>query len=85
MITHLEHPAHKLLEEYYTAKRAAIQLQLVYNFKQVLSDKTIDISDILRGKIQMLDDFLGMRNMFKKIEEIERTVKMEEENQKGAM
>lgn len=33
----------------------------------------------------MLDDFLGMRNMFKKIEEIERTVKMEEENQKGAM
>lgn len=33
----------------------------------------------------MLDDFLGMRNMFKKIEEIERTVKAEEENQKGAM
>lgn len=60
-----------------------MQLQLVYNFKQGITD----VSDILRGKIQMLDDFLNMRKMFDRITEIERLVKEEEDkqgNSKGA-
>lgn len=57
-----------------------MQLQLVYNFKQGITD----VSDLLRGKIQMLDDFIGMRKMFDKITEIERLVREEEDKLKGA-
>lgn len=76
----MEHPTQRLIEEYYSAKKIQMERQLVYFFRQ--GEK--DVSDILRGKIQMLDEILGMKAALAKINEIEQIIKNEEEKQKGA-
>ena len=70
-----------LIEEYFSAVRAALQVQLVYNFQNVTQGK--DTSDILRGKIMILDDLLGMKKMFEKFDELDKKVKEEEEKRKN--
>lgn len=55
-----------------------MELQLVYNFKQ--GEK--DVSDLLRGKIQMLDEFLEIKNVFDRYATLQKTVTEEEEKQK---
>jgi hypothetical protein len=70
-----------LIEEYFSAVRAALQVQLVYNFQNVAQGK--DTSDILRGKIMILDDLLGMKKMFEKFDELDKKVKEEEEKRKN--
>jgi len=54
--------------------------QLVYNYLQ----NGKDVSDLLRGKIQTMEEFILMREMFGRVETLEKTVKEEEERQKGA-
>jgi hypothetical protein len=68
------------LEEYYQAIKGRLLLAITYNF--IVGDK--DVSDILRGKIQILDEILGIEKSFEKFEELEKVVNSEENRVKGA-
>jgi hypothetical protein len=43
-----------------------------------------DVTDILRGKLQILDEILGIKESFEKFDMLEKTVKDEENRLKGA-
>jgi hypothetical protein len=43
-----------------------------------------DVTDILRGKIQILDDILQVKDSFEKFDMLEKTVRDEEKKVKGA-
>jgi hypothetical protein len=69
-----------LLEEYYQAIKGRLLLAMVYNF--IIADK--DVTDILRGKVQILDEILGIKESFIKFEMLDKDVKDEENRLKGA-
>jgi len=68
------------LEEYYQAIRAKLQLALIYNFKQ----GDLDVTDIIRGKIQVLDEILQTKETFGRYDMLKDIVEKEENRVKGA-
>ena len=79
---HLQRTAHKMLEEFFLARRKEIEYQLEYRWINAAGQ---DISNILRGKIEVLDTFLNMPNIFAEMDKLERQLKeQEEELKKGA-
>lgn len=69
---HLLRPAHKLVEEFLLAKRREIQNQLEYRWLNSIGK---DVSDILRGKLEIIDTILNMKNVFKQMDDIEAKIK----------
>src|ERR1700687_1372601 len=74
IMEHLHHPAQKLLEEYYQAIRAKLQLAITYNF--IVGDK--DVTDIIRGKIQIIDEILQTKDIFERYDTLQKSVQDEE-------
>jgi len=71
-----------MLEEFFLARRKEIEYQLEYRWINAAGQ---DISNILRGKIEVLDTFLNMPNIFAEMDKLERQLKeQEEELKKGA-
>lgn len=84
VLAHLEHPTQKMVEEYYLVKRKEIAGQLEYNW---LNNKGMDITNILRGKLQMLDEILKTKEVFEQYDKLKTDVEAEEERllkEKGA-
>ena len=74
---HLSQPAQKLIEEFLHSRKVQLQQQQTYSWIA----NGVNISDVLRGKIQIIDEILDMRGIFTKIESLEKDVK---EAEKGA-
>lgn len=53
---------------------------MTYNF--MIGNK--DVTDILRGKIQILDEILQIKDSFEKFDILEKTIRDEENRLKGA-
>lgn len=70
------------MEEFFLAKRVEIQKQLEYRW---ISAAGKDISDILRGKLEILDTFLDLKNIFANMDRIEKQIKdIEDKIKEGA-
>src|SRR5258708_35917138 len=80
ILQHLQHPTQRLLEEYYQEIRSKLQIALIYNFMQ----NDIDVSGIIRGKIQVLDEILQVKEVFSRYDTLQKTVEDEENRVKGA-
>jgi hypothetical protein len=80
-VTHLNQPAQKLIEEYYSAKQKQIQELLNNNW---LNSAGMDISNIYRGKIAMIKEMLETKNVFDTFEKLEKDIKETEDKLKGA-
>ena|SRR5271170_5313593 len=72
ILTHLQQPAHKLIDEYLSSIKIQIMNQMIYS---PINSKGKDISDILRGKIEVIDQMLGMKDTFDGFDKLEQTVK----------
>lgn len=78
ILAHLEHPSQQVLEAYYNSVKEELERQLKYNW---INGAGQDISNFVRGKIQMLEEILDTRNVFKKYDDLKKTV---EDEEKGA-
>lgn len=78
ILAHLEHPSQQVLEAYYISVKEELERQLKYNWVNGIGK---DVSDIIRGKIQMLEEILDTKNVFKKYDDLKKEV---EDQEKGA-
>lgn len=76
---YLSQPQHKVLEEYYISVLDSLKSQLVYS--PVIKNGR-DISDVIRGKIMMLEEILQLKNVFDKYDKLKNDV--ENTGNKGA-
>jgi hypothetical protein len=67
-----------MLEEYLLARRKEIQDQLN---RRWINGIGRDISDLLRGKLEILDMFLNIKDVFESFDNLKKSV---EEKEKGA-
>lgn len=76
---HLSQAPHKVVVEYLSAKKADLQNQLDYNW---INRTGQDISNVLRGKIQMLDEVINLPNLFTYLDNLEKKIQKPEEGAK---
>jgi hypothetical protein len=67
-----------MVEEYLSAKRKQVQDQLN---KRWVNNAGMDISGILRGKLEVYDEMLEMKHIFDRFDNLEKTLK---DAEKGA-
>lgn len=75
----MQHPAHKIVKEYLLSRKEKIRQQSEYRW---INAKGNDMSDLYRGMIQMIDEFLNMENVFETAEKMEKAVEEHEKSLK---
>lgn len=71
VLAFLEHPSSKVVMEYFSAKKEQLQRQLEYNW---IATTGKDTSDLIRGRIQIIDEFLNLKGVFDRFEKLQKEV-----------
>ena len=79
LLTHLQQPAHKLVVEYFSVKKLELQRQLDYTWINSIGR---DVSDIIRGKIHMVDEFVNMETVFDRFDKLQKLIEEQKKDLK---
>lgn len=77
IVRHLNQPEQQLLDAYYNNILSIFKNELAYRY---VDKHDRDISDLIRGKITILEQILGMKSIFDGVEKLKAVVA---EGQKG--